>query len=203
MHLDVSELRGKRILIVGMARTGVALAKFLTQHGAAVTISDHNSKAELSTFLELNQGMDLTLELGGHQPKTFLNQDVIILSPGVPSHLKLFDYAKSRGVKVTGEFEFCSQFVKEPIIAITGTNGKTTTAHLIDVFLKESGVRTWIGGNYGAPISEYLLQPEKAEIVIAEVSSFMLEHAETFNPKNVVFTNLAENHLDRYRSMEE
>ncbi|NQY99770.1 MAG: UDP-N-acetylmuramoyl-L-alanine--D-glutamate ligase [Bdellovibrionales bacterium] len=203
MHLDVSELRGKRILIVGMARTGVALAKFLTQHGAAVTISDHKSKAELSTFLELIQGMDLTLELGGHQPKTFLNQDVIILSPGVPSHLKLFDYAKSRGVKVTGEFEFCSQFVKEPIIAITGTNGKTTTAHLIDVFLKESGVRTWIGGNYGAPISEYLLQPEKAEIVIAEVSSFMLEHAETFNPKNVVFTNLAENHLDRYRSMEE
>jgi UDP-N-acetylmuramoylalanine--D-glutamate ligase len=204
MHLtDVSELRGKRILIVGMARTGVALARFLTQHGAAVTISDHKSKAELSTFLEMIQGMDLTLELGGHQPKTFLNQDVIILSPGVPSHLKLFDYAKSRGVKVTGEFEFCSQFLKEPVIAITGTNGKTTTAHLIDVFLKESGGKTWIGGNYGAPISEYLLQPDKAEIVITEVSSFMLEHSETFNPKNVVFTNLAENHLDRYRSMEE
>lgn len=200
---DVSELRGKRILIVGMGRTGVALARFLTQNGAAVTISDHKSKAELSNYLELIQGMDLNLELGGHQPKTFLNQEVIILSPGVPSHLKLFDYAKSRGVHVTGEFEFCSQFLKEPVIGITGTNGKTTTAHLIDVFLKESGVKTWIGGNFGAPISEYLLEPEKADIVVAEVSSFMLEHVETFNPKNVVFTNLAENHLDRYRSMEE
>ncbi len=200
---DISELRGQRILIVGMARTGVALARFLVKHGAEVTVSDHKSKAELAHWLDKMADVNVHLELGGHQPKTFLNQDVIVLSPGVPSHLKLFDYAKSRGVHVTGEFEFCSHFIKEPVIAITGTNGKTTTAQLVEVFLKESGKSVWIGGNYGPPISEYLLSGEKADVIIAEVSSFMLEHIEGFNPQNILFTNLAENHLDRYRTMEE
>ncbi|MCB0406678.1 MAG: UDP-N-acetylmuramoyl-L-alanine--D-glutamate ligase [Bdellovibrionales bacterium] len=200
---DVSELRGKRILIVGLARTGVALAKFLSRHEADVTISDHKSKAELANYLDKISDVNVKLELGGHQPKTFLNQDIIILSPGVPSHLKLFDYAKSRGVHVTGEFEFCSRFVKEPVIAITGTNGKTTTSHLTEVFLRESGRNVWVGGNYGPPISEYLISNEPADVVIAEVSSFMLEHVESFNPQNILFTNLAENHLDRYRTMEE
>jgi UDP-N-acetylmuramoylalanine--D-glutamate ligase len=200
---EISDLRGKKILIVGMAKTGVSLAKFLTKNGADVTISDHKSKAELATFLDKINDVNVKLELGGHQPKTFLSQDLIILSPGVPSHLKLFDYAKSRGVHVTGEFEFCSRFVKEPMIAITGTNGKTTTAHLIEIFLRESGKDVWIGGNYGTPLSEYLMEEKKADVLICEVSSFMLEHVETFNPQNIVFTNLAENHLDRYRTMEE
>ena len=201
--MEISEIQGKRILIVGLAKTGVSLAKFLSQNGAQVTISDHKSRAELAGSLEAVEGMNVQLELGGHTPKTFLQQELIILSPGVPQHLKIFDYAKSQGVKVTGEFEFCAQFVKEPMIAITGTNGKTTTSHLIQTFLKESGVETWIGGNYGEPLSEYLMNETKAKVVIAEVSSFMLEHVEKFTPHNIVFTNLAENHLDRYRSMEE
>jgi UDP-N-acetylmuramoylalanine--D-glutamate ligase len=201
--MQISDLKDRRILVVGLARTGVSLARFLSANGAKVTISDHKSKAELAQHLELTEGLDITLELGGHTPKTFLNQDLIVLSPGVPPHLKLFDYARSQGVKVTGEFEFCSQFVKEPIIAVTGTNGKSTVCHLIELFLRESGVKTWIGGNYGLPLSEYLAKGEKAEVLICEVSSFMLEHVENLTPKNVVFTNLAENHLDRYRSMEE
>src|SRR6185312_12322804 len=114
----------------------------------------------------------------------------------ISPNLKIFDYARSQGVKVTGEFEFCTRFVKEPIIAITGTNGKTTVAHLISLFLKESGLNAWLGGNYGAPLSEYLMGPQEASVLICEVSSFMLEHVEAFTPKNVVFTNLAENHLD-------
>ncbi len=201
--LELSELKDRRILIVGLARTGVSLAKFLIKNGAKVTISDHKSKAELSNHLDKLQGMDVTLELGGHTPKTFLSQDLIVLSPGVPPHLKLFDYARSQGVKVTGEFEFCVQFVKEPMIAITGTNGKTTTCHLMETFLRESGVKVWVGGNIGTPLSEYLMQEEKADVLICELSSFMLEHVEKFSPKNIVFTNLAENHLDRYRGMEE
>lgn len=201
--MELTDLKDKRILIVGLAKTGVSLAQFLKKNGAAVTISDHKSRAELTSHLEKLDGMDITLELGGHTPKTFLNQDLIILSPGVPPHLKIFDYARSQGVKVTGEFEFCVQFLKEPMVAITGTNGKTTTAHLIHTFLKESGVNAWIGGNFGAPLSEYLSSDEKADVLICEVSSFMLEHAETFSPKHIVFTNLAENHLDRYRSMED
>lgn len=200
---ELADLKDKRILIVGLAKTGVSLARFLKNNGALVTISDHKSRAELTSALEKMDGLDVHLELGGHTPKTFLSQDLIILSPGVPPHLKIFDYARSQGVKVTGEFEFCSRFIKEPVIAVTGTNGKTSTATLTDVFLRESGIKTWMGGNIGTPVSEYLISGEKAQVLILEVSSFMLEHVETFNPVNIVFTNLAENHLDRYRSMEE
>ncbi len=203
MYKDVSELKGKRILVVGMARTGVSLAKFLVKYEANVTVSDHKSRAELSSYLELMEGVPVTYELGGHTPKTFLNQDLIVLSPGISPNLKIFDYARSQGVKVTGEFEFCSQFVKEPMIAITGTNGKTTVSHLTHLFLKESGVNAWLGGNYGAPLADYLMGPQDAQVLVCEVSSFMLELAETFTPRNIVFTNLAENHLDRYRNMEE
>jgi UDP-N-acetylmuramoylalanine--D-glutamate ligase len=200
---NLEELAGKKILIVGLAKTGVTLARLLKRHNAVVTISDHKSKAELTSALEQLDGLDVQLELGGHTPKTFLSQDLILLSPGVAPHLKIFEYAKSQGVKVTGEFEFCSRFVREPIIAVTGTNGKTSTATMINLFLKESGVKTWLGGNIGTPLCEYLLKGDAAQVLICEVSSFMLEHVETFTPKNVVFTNLAENHLDRYRSMEE
>ncbi len=200
---ELSELKDKRILIVGLAKTGVSLAKLLVENGAKATVSDHKSKAELASHLEQLGALDIHLELGGHTPKTFLQQDLIVLSPGVPPHLKIFDYARSHGVKVTGEFEFVSQFVKEPMVAITGTNGKTTTSDLIRVFLQESGVNLWVGGNFGLPLSEYLRAKEKADVLICEVSSFMLEHVENFTPKNIVFTNLAENHLDRYRNMEE
>lgn len=200
---DLTDIKGKRILVVGLGRTGVSLCHFLVQQGAEVTVSDHKSKAELANYLEQIEKLDIKYDLGGHTPKTFLQQDLIILSPGISPSLKIFDYARSQGVKVTGEHEFSSAFVKEPIIAITGTNGKTTTAHLTKLFLEASGIKTWLGGNYGEPLSEYLRKGEQAQVVIAEVSSFMLEHVERFTPKNIVFTNLAENHLDRYRNMEE
>jgi len=202
--MDLSEIRGKKVLIVGLARTGVSLAHLLVENGAEVTVNDHKSKAELANFLDAMDNIQVKYDLGGHTPKIFLQQDLIVLSPGIPSHLKIFDYARSHGVKVTGEFEFCSQFIKEPIIAITGTNGKTTTTRLVELFLSRSGVKTWVGGNYGdSPLSEYLRAGDPAQVVIAEVSSFQLEHVETFNPRNIIFMNLAENHLDRYRSMEE
>ena len=201
--MELSELAGKKILIVGLAKTGVSLARFLVENGAEVTVSDHKSKAELSSSLEKLAGLQVNYDLGGHTPKTFLQQDLIILSPGVPPHLKIFDYAKNNGVKVTGEFEFCVQFIKEPVVAITGTNGKTSTTRMVEMFLQKSEVKVWVGGNYGEPISEYLRAKDPAAVVVAEVSSFQLEHVEKFNPKNIVFMNLAENHLDRYRSMEE
>ena len=201
--MEFSDLKGKKVLVVGLARTGVSLARFLTKHGAQVTVSDHKSEAELTRYLEQVQGLPLTLELEGHTPKTFLNQHYVILSPGIPSHLKLFEYISSQGVEVTGEFEFCSRFVKEPLLVVTGTNGKTTTCDLIYGFLKESGKTPWAGGNFGQPLSEYLYQEKKADLLIVEASSFMLEHVREMVPHNIVFTNLAEDHLDRYRSMEE
>jgi UDP-N-acetylmuramoylalanine--D-glutamate ligase len=207
MFTDVSELKDKKILVVGLGKTGVSLAKFLHGHGAQVTVTDHKSRPELSTQLEHLGDLPVKLDLGGHSPKTFLAQDLVILSPGVPSQLKIFDYARSQGIKITGEFEFASQFVKEPIIALTGTNGKTTSARLIESFLTESGVKCWLGGSIGRPLTDYLREsqePEgKAQVVIAEVSSYMLELCESFSPQNIIFTNLAENHLERYRSMED
>ena len=203
MYKEYSELKDKRILVVGLGKTGVSLAHFLTKHGAQVTVTDHKSKPELSAQLEQLGDLPIKYELGGHSPKTFIAQDLVILSPGVPSTLKIFDYARSQGIKITGEFEFSAGFIKEPIIGLTGTNGKTTVARITEAILTQSGVKTWVGGANEKPLVDYLRLDDKAQVVIAEVSSFMLEHCDTFNPGNVVFTNLAENHLDRYRSMEE
>jgi len=203
MWKDVSELKDKKILVVGLGKTGVSLAHFLTRHQASVTVTDHKSKPELSAQLEQLDGLAIKYELGGHSPKTFIAQDLVILSPGVSPNLKIFEYARSQGIKITGEFEFIQGFIKEPIIAVTGTNGKTTVAKMISAFLQESGVSSWIGGSTEKPMTDYLRYDVQAKVVVAEVSAFMLEHCETFNPSNIVFTNLAENHLDRYRSMED
>ena len=201
--MELKDLKNKRILIVGLAQTGVSLAHFLSKHGAQVTINDQKSEAELAHYLEQVEDLPLKLELEGHTLKSFLNKDYVILSPGVPSHLKLFEYVKAQGVEVTGEFEFCSRFIREPLLLITGTNGKTTTADIIYQSLKESGKYPWAGGNFGQPLSEYLYKEEKADLLVVEASSFMLEHTRDMVPRNIVFTNLAEDHLDRYRSMEE
>jgi UDP-N-acetylmuramoylalanine--D-glutamate ligase len=204
MWKEVSELKDKKILIVGLGKTGVSLAKFLTKHEALVTVTDHKSKPELSSQLDLLDGYtNIKFELGSHSPKTFLSQDLVVLSPGVAPHLKIFEYARQQGVKITGEFEFSSGFIKEPIVAITGTNGKTTIARLAELMLKNSDVDVWVGGSNENPITNYLLEEKKAKVVLAEVSGFMLEHVTNFAPANIVFCNLAENHLDRYRSMED
>jgi UDP-N-acetylmuramoylalanine--D-glutamate ligase len=203
MFQDVAELKDKKILIVGLGKTGASLAHFLTEHGAQVTVTDHKSKPELAAQLELMSSLPIKFELGGHSPKTFVQQDLVILSPGIPTHLKIFEYARSQGIKITGELEFASQFVKEPMIALTGTNGKTTVAHLVEQMLKGSDIDVWSGGANGLPLTEYLRSGKKAKVVIIEVSSYMLETVETFSPSNILFMNLAENHLDRYRSMED
>src|SRR3954471_10310066 len=105
-YSQIEDLKDKRVLVVGLARSGVSMVHFLVENGAQVTVSDHKSKAELSTSLEQIDGLNVQLDLGGHTPKVFLAQDLIILSPGVPPNLKIFDYARSNGVTVTGEFEF-------------------------------------------------------------------------------------------------
>ena len=202
MPAQLKDIRGKKIAIIGLGKTGIALSRFLLRYGAEVLISDHKSEAELSSSLETVQNLPLKFELEGHNPKTLSQQDYVILSPGVPLHLKLFDYIKSHGVQVTGEFEFASRFVQEPMVVITGTNGKTTVLELATLFLKNSGVNVWSGGNYKVPLSQYLYEGKKAEVLIVEASSFMLEHVEQMNPVNIVFTNLAQSHLDRYASMQ-
>ena len=199
----MKDVAGKKVMVVGLSSTGVALTKFLVELGAKVTVSDHKSPAELSQALEKIDNLELEYDLGGHTPKLLLEQDLIILSPGVSPELKVFEYARKNGKKVTGDIEFAAQFIEEPIIAITGTNRKSTTCKIAEQMLTESGVKVWLGGNYGTPLVEYVRNKEKADVVICEVSSFQLEHVDTFTPKNIVFMNIGENHLDRYRSMDE
>ena len=203
MFDDISQLKDRKIMVVGLGKTGIALSRFLCDQGAKVTVTDHKSRAELSNALENLENLPLEFDLGGHTPKKFLEQELIILSPGVSSYLKIFDYARSNNIKVTGEFEFSSWFIKEPIVAVTGTNGKTTVTFMIYKILKESGVQVWAGGNYNQPLVSYLSSGEKADVLVLEASSFQLEHCEKLNPRNIVFTNLAEDHQDRHRSMEE
>jgi UDP-N-acetylmuramoylalanine--D-glutamate ligase len=204
MRRDITELKDKKILIVGLGRTGVALAKFLTKCEAQVTVTDHKSRPELSSQLEQLEGYsNVKFELGSHSPKTFLSQDLVILSPGVAPHLKIFEYARQQGIKITGEFEFVSSFISEPLVGITGTNGKTSVVRMTEEMLKKSGVDCWVGGSTDNPLTNYLLEEKKSKVVLVELSSFMLEHAQDFVPNTIVFTNLAENHLERYRSMED
>ena len=203
MISQLSDIKGKKIAVIGLGKTGIALSRFLLRYEAEVLISDHKSEAELSSALEAVQDLPLKFELEGHNPKTLIQQDYVILSPGVPFYLKLFDYIKSHGVQVTGEFEFASRFIKEPMVVITGTNGKTTVLELATLFLKNSGVNVWSGGNYPPPLSQYLCEDKKADVLIVEASSFMLEHIEQMKPKSIVFTNLAASHLDRYASMQD
>lgn len=206
MFTEVKDLKDKKILVVGLARCGVSLVQFLCEVGAKVTVSDHKSKAELASSLEQIEGLDVQFDLGGHSPKVFLQQDLIILSPGIPSGLKIFEYARNNKVTVTGEIEFASWFIKEPVVACTGTNGKSTTVKIAEQLLDASGKKVWLGGNFGDPLVEYVRRVHKGEkfdCVIVEVSSFQLEMCEKFTPQYIVFTNLAENHQDRYKSMEE
>jgi UDP-N-acetylmuramoylalanine--D-glutamate ligase len=202
-YTELEQLKDKKILIVGLGKTGCSLAQLLVEVGAQVTVTDHKSRPELAAQLELLGALPIKFDLGGHNPKTFLQQDLVVLSPGIPPHLKIFEYAKNQGIKITGEFEFMMGFVKEPVIALTGTNGKTTTARLIESFLKDSGIETWTGGSVGQPMTEYVRSKQKAKVVIAEVSAPMLDLVENFTPQNIIFMNLAEAHLDRYKTMED
>lgn len=197
----LEDIKDKKILIVGLGRTGVSLTRFLHKYQAKITISDHKSEAELSDYLKKISDLNVDLQLEGHTPAVFLDQDAVVISPGVSLNIKLFDHVRSQGILVTGEFEFCSRFVKEPMIVVTGTNGKTTVCELAYLFFKHSGIQAWVGGNYGDPLSEYLYQENKADILIVEASSFMLEHIEKMVPSYIVFTNFAEAHLDRHKNI--
>ena len=203
VKMTLADLKDKKIMVVGLSRTGVALTKFLVEQGADVTVTDHKSPAELTNTLEDVEKLNVKFDLGGHTPKLMLTQELLILSPGVPPELKIFDYVRQHGVKVTGELEFASQFVQEPIIAITGTNGKSSAARLCSLFLIESGVKAWVGGSSSKPLIEYVRSTEKAQVVIVEVSSFQLELTSTFAPRTIVVSNLAECHLDRYKSFDD
>ena len=197
------ELRNKKILVVGLARTGVAVARFLVGRGAKVTITDMKDEAELATYLDELAGLDIDFELGKHDRHTFLMADLVVVSPGVPMDIKPLLLAKAQRRPVISEIELAAAFLAVPMVAITGTNGKTTTTTLTGAIFDACGFKTFIGGNIGNPLIELLSSGEQVERVVVELSSFQLEGIVSFRPKVAVLLNITEDHLDRHASYQE
>lgn len=191
-------LTNTHTLVVGLGVSGLALAQFLKKNGADVTVTDISAETALGARAAAVRKMDIRLELGPHRPETFARAELIVLSPGVPHTLDIIESARARGVPVLGEIELAARFIREPIIAVTGTNGKTTTTALLGEMLKQSGQRVFVGGNIGTPLTDYLMQEQKSDVIVAEVSSFQLDTIERFKPKVAVLLNITQDHLDRY-----
>lgn len=196
------ELKNKKILVVGLARTGVSTARFLVSQGARVRVSDASPADKLARSLEDLKGLDLEVETGRHSDEWFVSADLIVVSPGVPLEIRPLQKAQEKGVEIISEIELASQFTDTPIIAITGTNGKTTTTTLIGDILKKSGRHVFVGGNIGNPLIECVMEGKKADFIVAEISSFQLEGIRDFRPHISILLNITEDHLDRYSSME-
>jgi UDP-N-acetylmuramoylalanine--D-glutamate ligase len=196
------ELRGKRVLVVGLARTGVATALFCVAHGATVTATDSRTENEIGADIAKLREAGMTLELGGHAEKTLLAQDLIVPSPGVPADAPLLQGARGAGTTIWSEIELAYRFLKGKLIGITGSNGKTTTTSLVDHILKNAGFSTILAGNIGTPLIGHVDASGNDTVTIAELSSFQLELIETFRPNIGIFLNLTPDHLDRHRTME-
>ncbi len=206
----VQDLAGKQVTVVGLARSGVAAARLLLAAGARVTIADRKEQSELERALaELDTG-SITVRAGADYGLAFESPELIVISPGVPSRANELQRARARGVQVIGELELAARFVAAPVLAVTGTNGKSTTVTLIGKLLAESGKRVFVGGNIGTALSEAALATYQAggasspyDYLVVEVSSFQLETVERFHPWAAALLNITPDHMDRYESMEE
>jgi len=197
------ELKNKRVLVVGLARTGVATAMFCAARGARVMATDSRSETEIGeeTCNKL-RATNVILELGGHQEKTFLEQDFIIPSPGVPADAPLLQVARGKGVTIWSEIELAYRFRQGKLIGITGSNGKTTTASLVEHILRTAAFPTILAGNIGTPLISCVERMTHDTVTVVELSSFQLELIQEFRTDISVFLNLTPDHLDRHHSME-
>src|ERR1700735_1029728 len=196
------ELKDKRVLVVGLGKSGVASALFLKAHGARVTVSDTKSGDELRNEIPVLLDHGITVETGGHGDRTFRGQDLIVVSPGVPVDAPPLVQARALGETVSGEVELAAQFLPGPIIAITGSNGKTTTTTLTGEIMAAGGFPTLVGGNIGTPAISLAERATRDSVIVLEVSSFQLETIQTFRPKVSVVLNVTPDHLDRHRTFD-
>jgi UDP-N-acetylmuramoylalanine--D-glutamate ligase len=197
------DLRHRRITVLGLGRSGLSATRWLSKQGAEVTVSEIKEMHELDPQVVREVGkLGVRLETGGHRPETFLDSNLIIVSPGVPHDMGPLMMAGRKGIPVLGEMELASRFMDTPILAVTGTNGKSTVTAFLGSLLKRAGHRVFVGGNIGTPLIEYVAGGRKADYAVVEVSSFQLDTAETFSPHTAVLLNISPDHLDRYPSYE-
>jgi len=190
------------VLVVGLARTGVATALFCAARGARVTATDSRSETEISEAIGRLEKAQVTLELGAHREKTFLEQDLIVPSPGVPADEPHLQAARAKGVTIWSEIELAYRFMKGRLTGITGSNGKTTTTSLVEHILETAGMQTILAGNIGTPLIACVDAMTDTTCTVVELSSFQLELIDTFRPNIGVFLNLTPDHLDRHHTFE-
>ena len=193
------DVKGKRVTVVGAARSGLAAAKLLAGRGAHVTLSEARDEVPDAGAL---RAAGVSLEVGGHKTDTFTSADLIVLSPGVAPEQREVSAARERGVPIVGEVELASRWLQGRVIAITGTKGKSTTTALTGRMLDAAGFTVTVGGNIGAPLSDQVAASTPDTLHVVETSSFQLEQIDTFHPWIAVMLNLSPDHLDRHPSVE-
>ncbi|MFH1123616.1 MAG: UDP-N-acetylmuramoyl-L-alanine--D-glutamate ligase [Pseudomonadota bacterium] len=197
------EILGKKVLVIGLGKSGCSAARWFSKGGARVTASEIRAENEMdSHVIQEMRELGVALEMGGHREETFLAADMIVLSPGVPLDTQPLMAAREKGIAVLGEMELASRMVDVPIVAVTGTNGKSTVTALIGSLLREAGYRVFVGGNIGIPLMDYAAGDWKADYAVVEVSSFQLDTTDTFCPAVSLLLNISPDHLDRYPSYE-
>ncbi len=195
---------GKKVLVCGMARSGVSAAQCLYELGARVTISDSKAEEKLAEALQPLEGMDIRRCLGDQaQPADLESYDLAVTSPGIPMQAPILRAVQAAGVPLIGELELGAQVSRAPLYAVTGTNGKTTTTTLIGEIFRNLGKTTYVVGNIGYPFTACALRCGEEDVAVAEVSSFQLETISTFHPHIAVMCNITEDHLNRHGTMEE
>jgi len=192
-------LNGKIVVVVGLGESGIAAAELARKHGANVVANDAAPHDKLSPDVRALADRGIRLEAGGHPADLFKRAHMVVVSPGVPP-LPVLEQARSAGALVVGELEFASRFVDAPIVAIGGTNGKSTTTSLAHAMLVEAGKRAFVGANFGVPLSK--VGGESFDVLVLEVSSFQMERAPTFHPHVAALLNVTDDHLDRYPSFD-
>jgi len=193
------DVRNRRVVVVGAARSGIAAAHLLAKRGARVTLTDVRPSIDAAPAL---QAAGVAVETGGHQPETLASADLVVVSPGVPTGQPMFDPVRGRDVEIIGELELAWRWLRGRVIAVTGTKGKSTTTTLVGRMLEAAGTAVLVGGNIGVPLSAQVEQSTPGTIHVVETSSFQLETTSTFRPWIAVWLNLADDHLDRHPTVE-
>ena len=199
--MKVSAFKGKKIVVVGMGRSGLAAANYLQSQGGIVTVSEKRNQQELESEINYLKVHKIGYEVGGHQIETFLATDYVVVSPGVPLGLFPIQRAFSKGIEVISEVELASRFLSGKIVGITGSNGKTTTTTLVGEILESAGFRVQVGGNIGVPLISLVNSSTEDTINVVELSSFQLEAVPSFRPDVAVILNITPDHMDRYDSL--
>jgi UDP-N-acetylmuramoylalanine--D-glutamate ligase len=196
------DLKNKRVLVVGLGKSGLSAAMFLRARGARVTVSDTRSAVALAKEIPALLEAGIMVESGGHGLLTFRRQDLIVISPGVPMDTPEVKQVIAFGLPVIGELELASRYLQGRVVAITGSNGKTTTTTLVGKIFADAGVSTLVGGNIGLPVIDLVGKSTAESVSVLEVSSFQLETVEEFHPWIAVILNITPDHLDRHGSFE-